>query len=155
MRLRRVGDVIVGQIALTLAPEATVQEAARRMRIAQVGSVMVVAADRLVGIFTERDGLFRVLAEGTNPNEVKLSQVMTTGVTTVRVDSLFVDALELMYEGGFRHVPVLDGDVPVGIVSIRDAMGQELEGFRFALQRQQEALPDDATPSGDQADDTA
>lgn len=127
MQQRLVGDVIMGQIAVTLPPEATVHEAACRMKVAKVGSVMVVAADRLVGIFTERDALFRVIAEGLDPDGTALSQVMTKWVTTVSVDTPFIEALELMHEGGFRHLPVLDGNAPVGIVSIRDAMGQELE----------------------------
>lgn len=138
MRRRLVKDVIKGQTVLTLPPEATVGEAARRMKAGNVGSVIVVAGGGVTGIFTERDALFRVLAAGLAPEATPLAKVMTGSVTTVAADSTLLDALHLMHEGGFRHVPVLQGGVPIGIVSIRDALGNELEDFRQELQRKEE-----------------
>jgi CBS domain-containing protein len=135
MRRRLVGDVVKGQVILTLSPKATVREAARRMKERNVGAVMVVADGRLVGVFTERDGLFRVVAEGRDPEVTPLSAVMSRDVTTVTKGLSVLDALHLMHDGGFRHVPVVDRGVPIGMVSIRDALGDELSRFTQEVER--------------------
>ena len=140
MSYRMIRDIIMGQILLTLPLQATVREAARRMNAAKVGAVIVVDGKQVAGIFTERDVVFRVVAEGLDPDHTPLASVMTTDIATVTPDSRFVDALKLMDEGGFRHVPVIDKGLPVGMVSIRDAMGQELVDRNFELQREQDQL---------------
>lgn len=133
MRSRTVRDVVKGQAVLELAPTVTVRAAAGCMRDRKVGSVMVMKDGKLAGIFTERDGLFRVLADGLNPDTTSLAAVMTTGVATIAADASLLDALRMMHEGGYRHVPVMDGGVPLGIVSIRDALGVELDRFNREL----------------------
>lgn len=130
---------IVEQQEIVTAPETMlVVEAAGLMRQKQVGAVLVVQEERLVGIFTERDALFRVLAEGRDPRATRLSEVMTPNPRTIHPDKPFSDALHIMHEGGFRHVPVVDGSRPVGMVSARDALGPELEDFVFELLRQEQ-----------------
>jgi CBS domain-containing protein len=141
MRRRLVKDVIAGQRLLALPPEATVREAARRMREANVGAVLVVADDgRLAGIFTERDGLFRVVAEGKDPDATPLSQVMSRTLITVAAATPVTEALHLMHDGGFRHVPVVEKGIPVGVVSIRDALGDELTRFHDEVERKRQLL---------------
>ncbi|MDO8608313.1 MAG: CBS domain-containing protein [Phaeospirillum sp.] len=126
---RLIRDVIKTQTILTMPPDATVRAAACEMKQCKVGAVMVVEASKLVGIFTERDGLFRVLAEGKNPDATHLSEVMTAKPATITADRRLGHALHMMNDSGFRHMPVVDGGVPVGMVSIRDALGAELVSF--------------------------
>jgi CBS domain-containing protein len=107
----------------------TVAEAARRMKERRVGALLVMREGRLAGIFTERDALFRVLAEGRDPAATRLADVMSANPRTIAPDRPFGHALHMMHEGGFRHVPVVEEGRPIGVVSARDALGPELEAF--------------------------
>ena len=125
---------IIEQQELVIAPaDTTVSEAARLMKQRHVGAVMVVEDNRLVGVFTERDALFRVVAEERDGKSTQLAAVMTRNPQTVHPDKPFAHALQMMYQGGFRHVPVVENDQPIGIVSVRDALGPELEAFVYEL----------------------
>jgi CBS domain-containing protein len=139
MSHRSIGSILEGQ-ELVVAPEsATVAEAARLMREKQVGAVMVVEEGKLAGVFTERDALFRVVAESRDVQTTRLSEVMTRNPRTVSPDKTFSDALHIMHEGGFRHVPVVEDGRPIGMISCRDALGPELEDFIYELLRQERA----------------
>jgi len=129
MPQRPVRSIIGRQAPVTASGDMTVAEAARLMKEQRVGALLVLDHDRLTGIFTERDALFRVLAEGRDPGATRLREVMTLNPRTLGPDRPFGHALHLMHEGGFRHVPVVDGGRPVGVVSARDALGPELEAF--------------------------
>jgi CBS domain-containing protein len=132
--------MIIEQQHLITAPgSTTVIEAARLMRENLVGAVMVVEDGRLAGVFTERDALFRVIAEGRDVQTAQLTDVMTRNPQTIHPDKPFPDALHVMYEGGFRHVPVVEDGRPVGMISARDALGPELEDFIYELLRQNQA----------------
>jgi CBS domain-containing protein len=111
------------------APHTTVAEAAKLMKRGKVGAVLVVEEGRLVGIFTERDALFRVMAPGLDPMNTELRAVMTRDPTTVAPDETFGYALLLMHEKGFRHTPVVENGRPVGVVSARHALDPDLEEF--------------------------
>jgi CBS domain-containing protein len=120
---------------LKAPPDALVSKAARLMARKNVGAVMVVESERLVGIFTERDIAFRVVACGLDPQKTRLADVMTPAPDTVGPEQLFGYALLRMHEGGFRHMPVLRDSKVVGIVSARSAMDPELEEFVSEAQR--------------------
>ena len=90
---------------------------------------------RLAGIFTERDAVFRVMATGRSPEATALAEVMTRDPQTVTPDETFGYALLLMHENGFRHMPVVDGGVPIGMVSARDALDPDLEEFESEARR--------------------
>ena len=136
MPQRPIRSVIAKQKVLTATAEITVTDAARLMKKKSVGAVMVVKDNgRLAGIFTERDALFRVLAEGRDPKTTRLSDVMTAQPQTITPEKPFGHALLMMYESGFRHVPVVEDGKPVGMVSARDALGPELQEFESELQR--------------------
>ncbi|MBV9251989.1 MAG: CBS domain-containing protein [Acetobacteraceae bacterium] len=119
-------DIVRNQKLLTLTPEASVQEAARAMADQNVGSVVVVERGKLAGIFTERDALVRVLAAGRDPATTKLRQVMVQKVVTITPDRSLANALHRMRDNGFRHIPVVQNGIPIGMISIRDALGSEL-----------------------------
>ena len=97
-------------------------------------------ARALVGIFTERDALFRVLAEGRNPQTTKLADVMTSQPQTIHPDEPFLHALRVMHKGRFRHLPVVEFDRPLGMVSVRDALDDDLYELKNALEQQEDSL---------------
>jgi CBS domain-containing protein len=114
---------------LTVAPQVSVSKAAKMMASKKVGAVLVVEDNRLLGIFTERDALFRVIACGLEPSTTHLSEVMTPQPRTITPEKSFGHAMLLMHENGFRHLPVVEGGKPIGIVSARDALDPDLEEF--------------------------
>jgi CBS domain-containing protein len=120
---------------LRAAPETLVSKAAKMMAAKNVGAVMVVEGDRLVGIFTERDVVFRVVAPGLDAGATRLADVMTHAPRTIGPDQPFGHALVVMQEHGFRHLPVVQDGKPVGIVSSRSAMDPQLEEFVFEEHR--------------------
>lgn len=136
MPQRPVRSLISKQKMLTAAAEITVAEATRLMKQRQMGAVMIVQHDgRLLGIFTERDAVFRVLAEGRDPKATSLGQVMSEHPQTIAPDRPFGHALLMMYEGGFHHLPVVEDGKPIGMVSASDALGPELQEFASEAQR--------------------
>jgi len=138
MSARTIRSVIEGQEFVTAPKNMAVREAARLMKSHNVGAILVVEDDKLVGVFTERDALFRVVAEGRDAATTELGAVMTQNPKTVQVDSPFSLALQMMYEGGFRNVPVVENSRPVGLVSARDALGPELKEFVYEMLRQEQ-----------------
>jgi CBS domain-containing protein len=135
---RTIRDIIKNQQPITAPASMSVRHAASIMKQRRIGAMMVVEADVLVGIFTERDALNGVVAEGRDTQTTTLAEVMTHNPQTVSADATFNAALELMHEGRFRHVPVVENGVPVGMVSARDALGSELESFVFEILRQEQ-----------------
>lgn len=123
--IHRIRDIIRNQKVLSLPPEASVRAAARAMAERNVGSVLVMVRGKLVGIFTERDALVRVLAAGLDPDATPLGAVMVRTVQTIGPDRPLVNALHQMGDHGFRHMPVVEDGVPIGIVSLRDALGSD------------------------------
>ena len=138
MSARTIRSIIEGQELVTAQKTVSVREAAQLMREHKVGAIMVVEGEKLAGVFTERDALFRVVAEGRDPGTTELGAVMTPDPKTVQADSLFSLALQMMYEGGFRNVPVVENGRPVGLVSARDALGPELKEFVYEMLRQEQ-----------------
>lgn len=110
---------IMAKDVLGVAPETSLVDAARRMNERHVGAVIVLDGERLVGILTERDVLRAV---ATGDVERPVSQAMTTAPETIETDESSGHAAALMIHGGFRHLPVMDGEAVVGMVSIRDLM---------------------------------
>lgn len=122
---------------LTAPPETTVSNAAKLMAHKNVGAVLVIEGERLVGIFSERDVVFRVIAQGLDAKVTKLSEVMTKEPKTLEPGRSYGHALLLMQENGFRHVPVVENGRPIGIVSSRNAMDPDLEEFVFEERRRE------------------
>ena len=121
-RPTRVRDRLV-----TARPDETVRDASRRMAEHNCGSVLVVGGDgALVGIFTERDLLVRVVALGRDPAATPVAEVMTREPETIGVEVPVRDAVRRMDEGAFRHMPVVEGGRVVGVISARDVPVLEL-----------------------------
>lgn len=135
---RRIEEVIAGQAIITVDPSTSIRDAAQQMCDARVGAVMIVEDSKLIGIFTERDALSRVLVKDLVAENVPVSEVMTHDPTTIGPDRPLGHALHMMFEGGYRHVPVVQNGVPVGMVSARDALGSEISDFEGELMRREQ-----------------
>jgi CBS domain-containing protein len=126
--MRKVSDIVRNRDPVTLQPDATVREACQRMRERRVGAVLVTETDqRLLGIFTGRDAVHRVLAEGKNATRTKLAEVMTREPDTMPPGKTAIEALRLMEDGRYRHLPIVEDGKVVGIVSRFDFSGLELD----------------------------
>lgn len=125
---RTVFQSIPKKHVLSLGPQASVWDAACAMTRANCGSILVMEPpDRLLGIVTERDLMTRVLARALEPKQTTLSQVMTAQPRCVGPETPVSDAVVIMLERGFRHLPVVGVDRKIlGVFSIRDALPREL-----------------------------
>ena len=104
---------------LAVAPEDTLGEAAQRMVDRGIGSAVVLDYGRLIGILTERDVL-RAVADRIHSSEARVREWMTTDPVTATEETTAEEAARTMIDNGFRHLPVIDGERAIGIVSIRD-----------------------------------
>jgi CBS domain-containing protein len=138
MSIRSIRSIVAGQTPISAAKTTTVVEAARLMKQQNIGALLVLDSSRLIGIFTERDALFRVLAAGRDPNATRLGDVMTAQPQTIGPDEPFLHALRVMHEGKFRHLPVVEFGRPLGMVSVRDALDDDLYALRVDLEQRQE-----------------
>jgi CBS domain-containing protein len=121
-----------GEHIHAIAPSATVFEAVRQMNEHQIGALVVMRDERVVGMFTERDVLRRVMAENRSPRQVIVGEVMTTDVICCRPDADVEEASRIMKDRRVRHLPICDGDGNLhGLISIGD-----LNAFYASTQEQ-------------------
>src|SRR6478735_2975312 len=124
---RTVFQSISRKHVISLSPQATVRDAACVMTRASCGSVLIMdPPDILLGILTERDLMTRVLAKGLDPERTKTRDVMTPNPICIPPETPVSDAVCLMLERGFRHLPLVAGKKGLGVFSIRDALPREL-----------------------------
>ena len=128
MAERTVFQSISRKHVTSLGPQASVRDAACVMTRANCGSVLIMEApDTLLGILTERDLMTRVLAKAIDPATTAVSKVMTRHPRCIAPESKVADAVVIMIERGFRHLPIVaEGGRILGVFSIRDAMPREL-----------------------------
>jgi CBS domain-containing protein len=129
MAERTVVESMAQRHLVSLGPAATVHEAACVMTRANCGSVLILdnIAGTLLGILTERDLMTRVLARALDPAKTAVSAVMTHGPTCVGPETHVADAVLIMIERGFRHLPILDASGKIlGVFSVRDALPREV-----------------------------
>jgi CBS domain-containing protein len=128
MNERTVYQSISQRHVLSVSPTATVYNAACVMSSANCGSVLVIEGNTLLGIVTERDLMVRVLAKAVDPAITAVADIMTRNPHCVTPDTKVADAVLLMIERGFRHLPIVgNGNKIMGVVSSRDAMPQEMQ----------------------------
>lgn len=127
MSQRVISNIIENRPLVSCKKGTTVRDACKLMTEKKISALAVLEKSKLVGIFTERDAVSKILAKGLNPDTTLISQVMVSEPQTVRAAMPLIYALHLMYEGNFRHVPVVDDDgKPVSMVSARDALGEDM-----------------------------
>ena len=125
MTNREMGEIVRNQKPLLLESDATIQLACKNMHDRRVGAVLVTnKKGQLVGIFTGRDAV-RCLAKGKDPVNAQLKDVMTRNPQTMPPRSTAIEALRLMRDGGFRHIPVVQDGTVIGVVSRGDFRGLE------------------------------
>ena len=122
-------SVIQNKRFLSAPSSTTVFDAARLMKEHTMDALLVCDKQHLVGVLTERDIVFRVTAEARDPRTTTLAQVMTASPQSIAPDKPLGHALHMMYEGRFRHMPVVEKGRPVGMLCVRDALGPELKEF--------------------------
>jgi CBS domain-containing protein len=125
--MKRVGALVEGQQLVVVAHDQTVAEAARRMAERHVGAVPVVDGTRVVGVFSERDLLARVVAAGRDPARTRVREVMTTDLVVAAPADTYEECLRRMQRAGIRHLLVLAEGRLIGIVSLRDLMSVDLD----------------------------
>jgi CBS domain-containing protein len=126
MANRELREIIRRTNPVTLPVNATVQRACKMMRDRRIGAILVTESDgRLAGLFTGRDAVGRVVAEALDPTTTTLGSVMTVQPDTLKPKARAIEALRMMQDGGYRHLPILDGEKIVGIVSHGDFTGLE------------------------------
>ena len=120
--MSRIFELIKNPAPVTLSVSATVLDASKKMAENLIGSILVMEGQNLVGIFTERDLLNRVVAKELDPGSLKLSQVMSKNVCTVSVQETVEDCFNKMEQTKCRHIPVVDGEALVGVVTMRNIL---------------------------------
>ena len=111
-----------------VSSDASVMEAVRTMSEESIGAVVVKEGNRLVGIFSERDLMLRVVSEKRDPERTPIQDVMTSPVETIHRDSTVDDALKFMLEKHIRHLPILDRDGRVsGMISMRSLLHEKVQ----------------------------
>ncbi len=111
---------------VTVAPEDTLGEAAAKMNERGIGSAIVLDFGRMIGILTERD-IMRAVAYRTHSSEARVREWMTAEPVTATPSTSVDEAARIMLENGFRHLPVVEGDRAVGVVSLRDLARSRIE----------------------------
>ncbi len=128
---------------MTIMADADVITAARQMHKSDIGCLVVVDSDaRVVGIVTERDVLVKVVACAANPAVVRVADIMTVEVVSCETGTSISEAERIMAVHRVRHLPIVDDDMPVGMISSRDVMAYELSAAK-AVANQQYRLLDD------------
>lgn len=112
---------------VTAPPAFSVLEVARRMKEARVGALPILDGERLVGVFSERDLMTRVVVAGRDPGATPVGEVMTRDVVTAKVGETRDQCLEKMQRAGCRHLPVLADGHLIAMVSMRDLLWDEIE----------------------------
>ncbi|HRN74371.1 CBS domain-containing protein [Ottowia sp.] len=119
----------------TLPPTATVRDALQIMFDRQIGSVLVVQGDALLGIFTERDYARKLVLQGLSSADTLLMDVMTARLYVVSPRQTVQECLGIITKGRMRHLPVVDGGELIGLVSIGDLVNAELQEQRFIIEQ--------------------
>ena len=122
-----------GSRVWSTGPQATVYAALQLMAEKDIGALLVLADGKLVGIFTERDYARKLILHGKTSAETQVSEIMTTAVITVRPDQTIGECMALMTEKHIRHLPVVEGERVVGLVSIGDVVKAIISDQQFVI----------------------
>ena len=128
--MKAIAELIEGHPLIHANPTDKVRDVARMMTDRNVGAIAVLDAGRLVGLFSERDLMARVVAQGLNPDETAVSKVMTKELVVADAADGVGDALQKMYDRKCRHLPVVRSGKLIGMLSIRDLLQVDDENNR-------------------------
>ena len=127
--MRKVKELLAtrSQPVAAVGTQETVFEAAKKMKDRRIGALVVTDGASVVGIFTERDVLYRIVADGKDPKTTLIETVMTSPVACCTTDTSLVECRNVMRDKKIRHLPVVDENKLAGIVSLRDLVDHEID----------------------------
>jgi len=131
--MKSIRSIVANRETVTVDSMTSVLDAARVMSARHIGAVPVVDGERLVGIFTERDVMARIVAEARDPHATPIADVMSTDLVVTEINETFDACLARMQQARVRHVLVLDNGRLAGIVSLRDLMAADLDDKEEAI----------------------
>ncbi|HXH39202.1 MAG TPA: CBS domain-containing protein [Thermoanaerobaculia bacterium] len=120
--MKTIGEIIEGNPLFHVPSTASVRDAARTMSECNIGAIAVVDSGRLVGIFSERDVLSRIVADGRDPDSTPVASVMTKDIVVASPSDDINESLQKMHSHNCRHLPVVKDGSLVGMISIRDLL---------------------------------
>ncbi len=129
-----VKQLLANRSLFAVEKDSTVQAAAEYMAKNNIGAVPVVDGTRLIGIFSERDVINRVIAKRLSPTATRVADVMTTDLVVASTDETHEDCLKKMKQANCRHLPVVEGDSLIGIISVRDLLDVEIHEMGDKIQ---------------------
>ena len=135
--MNTVADILAARPAKieSLPPTATVREALQRMAEREIGSVLIMQGDALLGIFTERDYARKIALKGLSSTDALLADVMTARLYVVGPRQTVQECLGIMTQGKLRHLPVVEGCQVIGLISIGDLVNAQLAQQRFLIEQ--------------------
>jgi CBS domain-containing protein len=120
--MKQVRDLVKGHPVVTVGKSATVQTAAEIMARENVGALAVMEGELLVGVFSERDVISRVISKQFDPAKTSVGSVMTRNIVIALADETIESSLHKMKTANCRHLPVVDGEILLGMLSLRDLL---------------------------------
>ena len=135
--MKTVRHLLEGKVhkLLSISPEATVFEALEKMAEHDVGALIVLEEDRLVGIFSERDYARKIILHGKSSKDTRVTEIMTAKVICVRPTQTVEECMALMTDKRIRHLPVLQDGRVIGVVSIGDVVKEMLSQQKFIIEQ--------------------
>jgi len=124
----------------TIAPEATVYEAIKLMAEKNIGALLVMAGGKLTGIFTERDYARKIALQGKNSRQTHVWEILPKEIVAVTPDDSVEDCMRLMTEHRIRHLPVLENEKVVGVVSIGDLVNWIISTQNATIRQMEEYI---------------
>ena len=126
---------VKGRDVWTVLSDSTVYDALQEMADKNIGALLVVEGDKLVGVFSERDYARKVILHGKASKDTLVKEIMSPEVFWVRPEQTITDCMELMTNKRIRHLPVLDQDRLIGVISIGDVVKAIISEKEFAIQQ--------------------
>ncbi len=127
-------DVMTRKVQ-SVAPGATLKECAETMAKTDIGSVLIIEKEKLVGLITEKDIVRKVVSKGKNPLTLKVREIMVRKLITGSPDDDIHDAMDLMSQNSIRHLPILEKGKLIGIVTMKDIIRVEPELFNLVVEK--------------------
>jgi CBS domain-containing protein len=124
-----------GRVIYSVPPDAPVLDAIREMAEHGIGALLVMQGDRLMGVLSERDYARKVILKGRSSSDTRVSQIMSTPVLTVKPDESINDCMRLMTERRVRHLPVVENDHVIGVLSIGDLVRAVVEEQKQTIEQ--------------------